>query len=58
MVVDDDWKDQKYSPNLLDSQTFVDLVLDLVMAANNPKMNQNAQCLSDDKNAVKYINFV
>ena len=37
-VVDGDLLDQKYLPNRLDSRTFVDLVLDPAMVANNPKL--------------------
>ena len=38
-VEDGDLMDQKYLPDQLDSQTFVDLVLGPAMVANNPKMN-------------------
>ena len=37
-VVDGDLLDQKYLPDRLDSRTFVDLVLDPAMVANNPKL--------------------
>ena len=36
-VEDADLMDQKYSPDQLDSRTFVDLVPDPAMVVNNPK---------------------
>lgn len=36
-VEDADLMDQKYSPDRLDSRTFVDLVPDPAMVVNNPK---------------------
>lgn len=43
-VVDGDLLDQKYLPNRLDSRTFVDLVLDPAMVANNPKLIDYITC--------------
>ena len=43
-VVDGDLLDQKYLPDRLDSRTFVDLVLDPAMVANNPKLIDSYSC--------------